>query len=122
MVEFEKPKDGTAPSEDGAQFSCPYCQDYTGKPDSVRGHIRAKTDRDHEGKSGFEDGTFAEPANEPGTETGSGTDDPELEDDTSDDDDDGLGAALVAGLVVLVLWLASQTGNENQVRNRFGQP
>jgi hypothetical protein len=140
MVEFEKPKDGTAPSEtdgsDRAQFSCPYCEDYAGKPDSVRGHIRAKTDPNHKGKSGFEDGTFAEPANGPSTETGSGTDDPELEDDIGDDDSDrddaGIKTGVLIGLGVIAAalakntklgeWLAEKTGNQNQFQERYGRP
>ena len=44
------------PLDDGETL-CPYCDDYSGKPDSVRGHIRAKTDPAHKGKSGYEDYT-----------------------------------------------------------------
>jgi hypothetical protein len=139
MVTFEDPEQAETraqePDENG-HYTCPVCQDYTGEQGSVEAHITGKSDEAHKGRVGKDyrvedvDGNLhvAEDYVPPkiGTERFEEKmipdDDPELEDDTSDDDDDGLGAVLVAGLIVLVLWLASQTGNENQVRDRLGQP
>jgi hypothetical protein len=136
MVSFEEPKDIAQEPDDQGRYTCPVCRDYTGPRSSVEAHITGKSDSDHKGQVGkdyrvrdgdgelhISDSPVFRVGDRDRTVENNGTgDDPELEDDTSDDDSDDLGAALVAGLVVLVLWLASQTGNENQVRDRFGRP
>lgn len=124
MVTFEDPDQPPEPS----QVTCPYCGDYAGKPDSVRGHIRAKTDDQHKGKSGFEDGTDQamqgveqppepEPATEPATEASA----EQAPDQGASPDSGGVAGLVLVGLVAVVIWLARQTGNEDRIENQFGQ-
>lgn len=111
-----------------SQVSCPYCKDYVGVPNSVRGHIRAKTDDQHKGKSGFEEGTdqamqeaeqspepepvFDKPVAEASAEQATDTD--------TGQQSQGIGGLVVAGLVIVLLWVARQTDNEDELQNRIG--
>lgn len=112
------------------EFVCPYCDDYTGGMDSVRAHIRAKTDVAHKGKSGFEDESenalreqgeppgeqsMLDPPSSPAESPAEPADDPTTGDeqamadgdDADEQDDDGAAVAtLVAiGLFVVYLWV-----------------
>lgn len=95
---------------------CPYCNEYESESsDSVRGHIRAKTDPEHKGKSGFESETeqtldndpdsapdpepVAEQTLEPEPDTRL---DPEP-DPEQDSDRDGL-SGIVIGILVFIAW------------------
>lgn len=125
MVRFVDPEDAPSPSEtdgsDGVRFICPYCEDYAGKPDSIRAHIRGKTDELHKGKSGFEDGS--EPVQADGSPAPVERE-PEMEPEPEpkpepEEDESGIGTWLVIGGLTFLYWLARRTGNENTVQNRM---
>jgi len=103
---------------------CPYCDYETDSIDSVRGHIRAKTDSVHKGKSGFEAETEQlvndDPTGTPDPETVAeqalnGKDDgTELEPEPENDPEDGSNTGLfVTVLVGIALWIVKRYGDES---------
>jgi hypothetical protein len=105
-----------------SMVQCPYCDEYEAESrDSVRGHIRAKTDPEHKGKSGFENETEqvldsdqdSSPDPKAVAEQALGRDpDPEPEQE-SDADRDG-SSGIVAGILLLIAgYIIKRYGNED---------
>jgi hypothetical protein len=113
MVTFTDP----GPGSDGDRYVCPYC-DYAGQRDSVRAHIRGKTDDRHRGKSGFEDESEPVPAD--GSAPVSSRTDTERAPDP--DNESGMATAAVFAAITFLLWLAQRTGNEDEIRKRINRP
>jgi hypothetical protein len=131
-VELEsEPSDGDG--TDG-RYICQYCHDYQGKRASVQAHIRGKTDPAHKGKSGFEKDSEPVPSTgedkpEHGTEQNSDptqsrinneNQDTEPEEKPDENDNGVVAGMVIGGMFVVLLWIARQTGNEDELANQIG--
>ena len=126
------------PNKDG-EYTCPICQDYTGKRSSVEAHITGKSDDSHQGRVGkdyrsrdgdgdlrltevpvlsSDDDRISNQATKSvDTEPEEVSTTPEAGEakDESEDQDSRVSDILVGAIIGLAIWLAQKTDNEDQM-------